>query len=162
MSSSDYPKKISPLLEPETLTAWAVVIETEINRATELDEPVSAEWAIRRSFERATTSELGKHCPALWSWWLAWEIWLACGDSISRQQKEVTKKWRRARDLWRKGMVVLPWLKEWVVQGLVVFGDAQLVGEGLHVGAEEAQGLLDGLVDKGIRFCADTNQLSDT
>lgn len=146
--------------EPVTVSAWVAEISKKLARHAELG---SIHLPIRATFQHATQSQCGQHCAMLWAWWLAWEVEIAidrCDDDedkygarsskVSRGQKHRLK---RAKDVWLAGWEKLPALKDWLLFGLVVLGDA--------LTAEEAKQFFNVMVERGIRFRKDLSELMD-
>ena len=143
--------------ESKTLQAWSSTIMQEIQRGVSLG---GTQVAVRTQFERAVASDEGRHCPALWAWWLRWETGIA-GDA-QRAAAEMQGSGRKrleararalkpARDVWLKGYQALPWMKAWLELGLQLVGDAFT--------EDEIRGFYDGMVDRGLRFRVDLHEV---
>ena len=145
------------ITEPKSTSAWAMLISKEMERGPEFGgSPI----VVRKCFQDATRSESGHWCSALWVWWLEWEVKLVdeSGNAVhtksdgrrKRQRRERAGALKQAKDVWLQGWGVLPFVKDWLVVGLALLGEAFTV--------EEAKGFFDLMVERGVRFHLDLHK----
>jgi len=113
-------------------------IETELQRT---ETAGSTRHAVRAAFERAITDRRCRHCAAIWLMYLYYEVHLAQTASADVSQKGEGVS--RVKDVFYRGLRLLPWIKMWYLRGIEV-----LMKFGLE---EEARSLAALMVDMGLR-----------
>lgn len=140
-----------PSTEPKSVPAWAVTIHSELMRS---EVAGGTPHAVRAIFERAVASDCGKHCGALWSAYLTFEL-----ERVERDRARRAAI-KQAKNLWWRGWAALPWSKSW---GMLAFGVKQwLEGQGsggdAWLSSDELREVADTMADRGFRFYVDVDE----
>lgn len=93
--------------------------------------------SVRRLFERAVASRVGRNSAALWGWWVRWEVETA-GDL------------GRAKEVWLRGLREVPWCKGFVMLAFKLLRSV--------MGFEELRRVYDVLAEKELRVHVDLEE----
>ncbi|KIW04884.1 uncharacterized protein PV09_04059 [Verruconis gallopava] len=117
----------------DSIIGWSFVLKTGLQRGLELGGTVHA---VRATFERAV-SHSGRHSIHIWTHYLLFEL----------QRKE----YKKAKDVFLRGLRELPWAKWWVILGLDKLGDV--------VGFEDGRKIWSVLGERELRVHLNVEEL---
>lgn len=123
----------------ETFITHLFTITTEIRR---MNSQAGTEHAVRAAFDRAVQSKSGRHCPALWTLYLQFELGVRGTERTSKKVK----------DVFFKGISRLPWCKKFMMEA---FSDELR----MYMTQVEQRRVYNVMEEKELRLFGDLNQL---